>query len=461
MITNLRKKAKLNPVLAKVIIISLLIHVVLGVVASFVSIAHHVIKDRAAFEEPPLSVDEKPPAEVKVMLDVSKPSIPQLQNLSLRPVSNIAVADIDISMPSMSDNFTVSAGIGRGVGGKLLSGTRGSIGIGVSEINVFGLKTRAERILFVIDANRRMLTDAKGGLNSYRVIKDEVADMVGNLSPGSLFNVLLYDHRRIVRFKANLVPAGKESHSALVAWIGKINSDSDQPGLHAEQGAEWPDLTAFDEHEMQKIIEWSHGYNDTAFITQVAIEQNADAIFMITGYHRGFVTLAAPPSAKRLQEWNNYKASEQYLARVALYNQEVPKMVKRIDNKLAEINSERSQKGLPARVLKNPRSDVRGNANELALSWANPHPPGGPGHEDIDRRKGIQYFKELLQHRFTDQNLNPPTLNIILFLAGDEEFKPEWQESLKEYARFFEGKSRILRGANEIKSARAAAQTKN
>ena len=107
------------------------------------------------------------------------------------------------------------------------------------------------------------------------------------------------------------------------------------------------------------------------------------------------------------------------------------------------------------------RNDVRSNAKELGLNWKNPLPPGGPGHEDIDRSKGIQYFKELLKYRFSDKGAKPPSINIILFLAGDEEYKEEWEKNLNSYAHFFQGKSRILRGANEIRSARTAKDMKN
>ena len=65
----------------------------------------------------------------------------------------------------------------------------------MSDISVFGLKTRAERILFVIDANSQMLTDAKEELKSYKIIKDEITDMVGNLSADALFNVMMADRR--------------------------------------------------------------------------------------------------------------------------------------------------------------------------------------------------------------------------------------------------------------------------
>ncbi len=462
MITINRPKIKLNPLLIKVITISLIVHLVAGFIAGFITITNYVMKEDVLFDVPPPLKEEKVPTEVKVVI---KPqSAPQQnikQQLKMKAVGNIAVAQVDVDLPSMEQGFTVSAGLGGLGGGSLLSGTRGSIGIGLSEVNIFGLKTRAERILFVIDANRRMLTDAKGGLNSYNIIKDEVSDMVGNLSAGTLFNVMLYDHRNIKRFKSNLVPSGSTVHNDLVTWISKINSDSNQIGLSGVSGVERPRLTAFKNNEMQDNIEWSHGFNDTAFITQVALEQNADTIFIITGYHRGFDTLAAPPSAKRLQEWEDYKSSEEFTRQVALYDQEVPDMRNRIDNELAKINSDRTSRGLPARVLRTRRDDVRGNANELGLKWRNPHPPGGPGHEDIDRNKGIQYFKELLKYRFTDKGAKSPSMNVVLFLAGDEEYKAEWENNLKSYTNFFQGRNRILRGANEIRSARSATDVKN
>ena len=455
-------KIKRNPLLIKVITVSLVIHLVAGFIAGFITITNYVIKEDVLFDTPPPIQEAEVPTTVKVEIK-PQPSPQQniRQQLKMKAVGNIAVAQVDVDLPSMEQGFTVSAGLGGLGGGSLLSGTRGNIGIGLSDVNIFGLKTRAERILFVIDANRRMLTDAKGGLNSYNVIKDEISDMVGNLSAGTLFNVMLYDHRNIIRFKSNLVPSGSTVHNELVTWISQINADANRTGLAGVSGVERPRLSAFKNNEMQNNLEWSHGYNDTAFITQVAIEQNADSIFIITGYHRGFDTLAAPPSAKLLQEWENLRSSEEYTRQLALYEQEVPDMIKRIDNELARINSDRTSRGLPERVLKKRRDDVRGNANELGLEWRNPHPPGGPGHMDIDRSKGIQYFKELLKYRFTDKGGKSPSINVILFLAGDEEYASEWENNLKSYAHFFQGKSRILRGANEIRSARSSMDIKN
>ena len=112
----------------------------------------------------------------------------------------------------------------------------------MSDISVFGLKTRAERVLFVVDASRMMVTDSKGGLKSmvtdakgglggYKFIKDEITDMVGNLSAGTLFNVILADGFITKFMKPQLVPAGQKVHQELIQWIAPINSNARNAGL--------------------------------------------------------------------------------------------------------------------------------------------------------------------------------------------------------------------------------------
>lgn len=447
--------------LIKVILFSAGFHVILGVILGGITIVSYILPDEAQFEEPSAIVEEEPPVEVKVQIRPQQPRQEQVQNLTMRPVGNIAVANIDVDLPSMDQSFTVSAGLG-GIGGSgLLGGTRGTIGMGMSDVSVFGLNTRAERILFIIDTNRRMVTDEKGGLNSYRVIKDEVSDMVGNLSAGTLFNIMLQDHRRIKLFKPQLVPAGAEVHQELIKWIEAVNADAAKPGLEGVAGSVRPKLTTFQDDEMQKSVSWGHGANDTAFMTQVALEQSADAIFMITGYHRGFGNVVAPPSEKQLSDWEKYKSGKEYQEQLAAYHQEEPEMRQRVANELAKINAKRAKDGLPPRVLRNHANDVRGNARELELDWKHSHPGGGPGHTDIEPRHVEEYFKQVMETRYLNREQQPPSLNVVLFLAGDEAYEERWQDELKSYVRFFRGKSRIIRGEDEIKSARSAKETKN
>ncbi len=454
---TIEKKKQFNPMLMKVVIVSVALHVVAAFVAGVITIANVVIKEEAQFEEPPAVEIEEPPPEVKVEI---KPQQPQQQNmqqqLKMRPVANIAVAQVDVNLPSMEQGFTVSAGLGGLGGGNLLGGARGSLGLGMSDVNVFGLKTRAERILFVIDANRQMVTDKKGGLNSYKVIKDEITDMVGNLSAGTLFNVMLQDRRRMLMFKPKLVPAGKDVHLELVRWIQQVNSDPNKPGLEAVPEAKQPTLTALREEEVGKNLAYSgHRGNETGFITQVALEQSADAIFFIAGYHRGFENMLSPPSEKQKSDFEKWKASKEYQEQLAAHNLEKPQMEQRVNAELARQNAERAKNGQPPRVLER-RHGVYSTAGELGIPWKTNHPGHGPGHQNVDPKDVQKYFKKLVAELYTNHDKQPPSLNVVLFLAGDEEFRPEWQKQLDQYVRFFKGKNRIIRGEDEIKSARSS-----
>lgn len=143
----------------KVIVVSVLMHVGLAFVAGVITVANIVIQEDAQFEEPPSIEEVEPPKEVKIQIKQQQQPKMQAQNLKMRPVANIAVANVDVNLPDMGESFTVSAGLGGIGGGSLLGATSGSIGMGLSNVSVFGLKPRAERILFVIDTNRQMLTD--------------------------------------------------------------------------------------------------------------------------------------------------------------------------------------------------------------------------------------------------------------------------------------------------------------
>jgi hypothetical protein len=455
------KKRKMNPMLLNVLLISGGIHALALFVLGSITVYKYIIPDEAQFEEPPAVVEEQPPPDVKVEIrPQAAPQQQSMRNLSIKQVGNIAVSAVNVDMPTMSESFTVSAAIGGFGGGNLLGGTRGSIGIGMSDVSVFGLKTRAERILFMIDANRQMVTDAKGGLNSYKVIKDEITDMVGNLSAGTLFNVMITDRRKSKKFKPSLVPAGQEVHQQLIKWLQPINSDASKPGLEGTSGAIQEKLATLKDEEVYQDITWS-GYrgNETGFITQVALEQNVDAVFMITGYHRGFEQIRRKPTERENNEWKRKTSARSYIKQLEAHELEVPIMQKRIKAELARINAERKKEGKPARVLE-ARFGVYSNANELGLTWETKHPGWQPTYVR-EPRLVSKYFKELVDTLYNDQGSPEPSINVVLFLAGDEEMRKEWEDQLDDYVDFFNGKYRIIRGLNEIRSARSSKDTKN
>ena len=456
-----QKKRKINPILLNVLLISGGVHAVALFILGSITVYKYIIPDEAQFEEPSPVVEEQPPPEVKIEIKQQPPKQQAMQSLRMKQVGNIAVSAVDVNLPNMQESFTVSAGMGGFGGGSLLGGTRGTLGIGMSDISVFGLKTRAERILFVIDANRQMLTDAKGGLKSYKIIKDEITDMVGNLSAGTLFNVMMADRRNSMFFKQQLVPAGQEVHQQLIQWITPINANARNAGLvKGASGVGREMLQTFSNDANHEDILWAkHAGNDTSFMTQLALEQDVDAIFFIAGYHRGFERVRRRLTEREEAEWIRFSTSQKYLDQLAKHEEEVPIMQRRIDNKMSRINEERKKKGQPPRVL-NSRWGIYSDYRELELEWETKHPGWRPTHY-LESREIEKYFKKVVDNLYTNKGSEKPSVNVILFLAGDEEMRKEWEDQLDDYTDFFQGKYRIIRGLDEINEARSSSNTKN
>ena len=389
-----------------------------------------------------------------------KQSMP-MSNLRMRPVANIAVADVDVDLPSMSDSFTVSAGLGGFGGGNLLSGARGNIGIGMSDVSVFGLKTRAERVLFVIDASRRMVLDQKGGLNSYRVIKDEISDMIGNLSAGTLFNVMLYDYGQVQMFKPQLVPAGAEITAEFHQWFAPVNSNLSNIGLPKGKRAQVAT-------KLDKYPEFYEGLRMDATeqaVIQTALEMKVDAIFQIAGRHRGFTGIRltnTPQEVAAARETRaKWMANPKNIELMKVHEAEKAEMRKRIAEAHRKDTEKRAKKGLPPKVLENHMGN---NAKYFGLKWntENPNPPPPhPAHKWQDEKSIRRYYHELMQQLYHRKGEAPPSLNVILFLAGDEGFSNDKEAQVKRFTDFFNGKYRILRGQNEIRMAASAKGTKN
>ncbi len=447
--------------LLNVLLISVGLHILALFMLGSITLYKYVIPDEAQFEEPSEVVQETPPPEVKV--EIKPKAVPQqqaMQKLRLKQVGNISVNAVDVDLPTMDQSFTVSAGLGSFGGGSLLGGTRGSIGMGMSDVSVFGLKTRAERILFVVDANRQMVTDQKGGLYSYKVIKDEITDMVGNLSSGTLFNVMIVDRQKNKIFKPKLVTAGKEVQQQLIQWLASINANGRNPGLEADRGASKAQITALPEEEIHLDIQsWRERGNETALMTQVALEQNVDAIFFIAGYHRGFERVRRLLTEREENDWERKIKSLQYQEQLAEHQKEKPLMQRRIDTELAKINAERRAKNLPPRVL-TQRYGIYSDVRELNLEWTVEH-PGWPPVLYRKTREVEIYFRNLIDVLYTKKGGEGPSLNVVLFLAGNEEVRDEWEDQLDDFVDFFRGKYRIIRGLDEIKNARSANETKN
>lgn len=462
MLPSTRKK-KINSLLVKVIIISVGLHVIVGFIAGIIKVATIIAQPDAQFEVPPAVVEEELPVPVNMAIQLQKPKPPQIQNLSTNKVGEIRVSKSSVVLPNMGQNFTVSAGLGSGnglgSGGLLGRSISDSFAIGMSDVSVFGLKTRAERILFVIDTHAQMVNDKKGGLNSYQVIKDEITDMVGNLSAGTLFNVMLHDRTKTVFFKPQLISAGADVHQELMQWISPINASAENIGLQTNRLARKNPLKTLKDEEVHLALE--RGLlpgNETGFITQTVLEQNVDSIFLITGFHRGFEDMYRDLNIHEEAEWQRKISSPNYQKKLAAHFKEIPQMKLRIQATLAKLNEERKANGQPPQILK--ERWIYEDVETLNLKWVTPHPGHKPSIK-MPESDVIAYFRKLVDQLFTIHDKEVPSINVLLFLAKDEELPKEWQHELNTYVRFFRGKDRIIRGQEEMHNARSSKEVKN
>ena len=210
---------------------------------------------------------------------------------------------------------------------------------------------------------------------------------------------------------------------------------------------------------MHKALSYGFISNETFFITQVALEQNVDAIFFITGYHRGFESIPRSRNEREATEWTRKTQERDYSRQLEKHTAEIPEMKQRIEKAMAKINADRAKKGQPPRIL-DQRWGVYSNADELGLKWNTPHPGHGPEYR-IEGSEVSKYFNKLVDELYKKNNKPVPSINVILFLAGDEEFREEWDKQLEKYVRSFKGKKRVIRGGNEITTASSSKETTN
>ena len=163
--------------LVTVILVSVALHLLAGVILGGIVVFQHLLPDEANFEEPPAVEREKPrPNEVKVDLRQQAPSLgPSLTNLRMKQVGDIGVDDVDVSLPSMSDSFTVSAGISVAGGRSLKLGS--GVGLKISrfpDIKGFGSTKKVAYAwegtvyLFGEQGITRLLNERKRAVSRFR-----------------------------------------------------------------------------------------------------------------------------------------------------------------------------------------------------------------------------------------------------------------------------------------------------
>jgi len=138
-----------------------------------------------------------------------------------------------------------------------------------SEVNLFGIRENAERIVILVDTSNSMFERQKEGVIhqfDFGYIKEEVGQLINGLNANTLFNLAIYEGGSMA-WKEHLLPATKANKTAARAWFDGL---SESPGATISSRP----------HDGPKLLEGGGSRLDTGFRQVFAF--NPEVVFVIT-----------------------------------------------------------------------------------------------------------------------------------------------------------------------------------
>ncbi len=370
----MRKASRQRSTLFWVIAVSVGVHVVAGLVFAGLKIYRYTEPPEATFSSPP-PARRVAPANLEYRV-----AMQQLQQQSTRPPSQTAGA-MDSLLSQSLDSFespgsafgtsalagtpvVVGSGAGRGLG--RLGGGGGSLAIGVSAVDFFGIKKQGERVCFIVDAGASMVEPERGDLPGYERVKAELVKLVESLSPGTFFNIIVFE-RGVDLYAPRMVVATQDNTAQVADWIAPYWRLVD--GKILERGS-------YRKNYEPELVDWdgAGGTSRMDLALAAALEQRADLIFMITD---GTPSIRLERKSaedetwrRRVAQWEEararYEASQKGQREMAAYEQERAAWRAERDR----VKAAREAKGLPP--------VVREGGNRGAPSRPGPSRPSRP-----------------------------------------------------------------------------------
>lgn len=403
------------------LLITVIVHSVAILVAAFLVVQETIIAKKKTFEAPPLT-ENTAQRKVERRVQIARRTAGGAQ---ASPVSNQRIfssAADALALPPLPDLPSSSAsmfggGFGDiGAGAGLASGAglgtglgAGTVGFGMSAVNFFGLQKGGERLVFIIDAGSSMVQPQRGDYPGYERVKSELAKLVGNLSPSTLFNVLVFE-RAVDAFDTRLIPASLDAKDRVFQWI--------EPYWQLENG-QVAQRGTFRSNYIPDTVDLPSDGGDSRLdlALAAAFEMGADTIFVITDGTPSIQRAVTPEQEAAYEraktdyktERATYDTSERSLREMEAYHQKKKTWEAQRD----KINADRRQRGLP------PMATLSGIGG--APVAPGPRPPARPlsyySGEEI-----VAYAKKKARERYASAKKSLPTINVVGYSASTKNF---------------------------------------
>ena len=439
--------------------VSIMIHIVLLFMAGAYVALEIIERQEIKFVAKQFSRPKMKLRKLQVPVQIERKLRRQAPKLSKRVViePRLKTKSVEFEMPDITGfgGGRISHLAGEGLGG-------GSLGFASSQINLFGLRSRGEKIVFLLDTNRRMLVDEVGGIPAYVIIKKELTYLIGKLPPTALFNVVVFDNGAAYSFSENLCMADEEHVERLCHWLAPLNADKRRIGFSTlpspKYRLEFEPLGPI----YNRQIGWLAGMS-------YALQKQADSVYWLGAMdtlqnmdeHLWRACEKGDPlevaSGRIPRERGDVEFSSSEMERWQ-------KLVAKARRLHSEENARRLERGKPVRVLENP-SD-RGVVHTYFPSAQPPRGRGGRSQQ-IDRHEYtpyevVDYIKSLggkyvLQKRTAAQiglKRSKFTFNVVHFVPVNRQ--PKDLAYLKTVPNRLRGGYRRIQGLNAIQSASRA-----
>lgn len=304
---------------------------------------------------------------------------------------------------------------------------------GTSQVNFFGIKSQGRRVAFLIDVERYMLTDPRGGYPAYEIVKNEIAGMIGKLGLDTHFNVILYEGTGISAYSEKLIPATTSNKEKIKEWLYPVNREFEKLGIRA---IGYPVQTVGSEVQPVEARHLS-GYLRAI---QYALECDVDAVFIICS---GYRSMVIPPDMTK-EEIEKERKRLTWTDKDMLAWQEA---VKKGQDWLAKENAARKAKGIPQRVIV--------NIGEVWRDMGLVPPRSTPDfNKQITAEMREDQVKNAIRLHYQAKGKPKPQINFVIFIGKDQDKEKvpqlEHFENIAQRAR--SGKVRVLQGLAALKN---------
>lgn len=301
---------------------------------------------------------------------------------------------------------------------------------GTSQVNFFGIKSQGRRVAFLIDVERYMLTDPRGGYPAYEIVKNEIAGMIGKLGLETYFNVILYEGSAVSAYSDKLLPATTANKDKIRDWLYPVNRDFEKLGIRP---IGYPVQTVSSEVEPVEAQHLS-GYLRAI---QFALETDVDAVFIICSGYRSMTIPRTKEDREELLKKMRWTEKDSQAWQAA---------IKKGQDWLAKENAARKAKGIPQRVIV--------NIGEVWRDMGLQPPRGPPGDIQITAEQREDQVKNAIRLHYQAKGKPKPQINFVIFIGKDQDKEKvpqlEHFENIAQRAR--SGKVRVLQGLAALKN---------